>query len=36
MSEGESWTISNEDQRRALINYIEENKDKPITFRVMA
>lgn len=35
MLEGESWTISNEDQRRALIKYIEEHKDKPITFRIV-
>jgi len=35
MSGGESWTINNADQRKMLIEYIESNKDKPLTFKVV-
>jgi len=32
---GEGWWIRNEDQRKALIKYIEENKHKDIFFNVV-
>lgn len=34
-SNGEGWWIRNEDQRRALIKYIEENKHKDIFFNIV-
>lgn len=34
-SNGEGWWIRNEDQRKALIKYIEDNKHKDIFFNVI-
>ena len=32
---GETWDVGNEDQRRMLIQFLEENKDKQITFKLI-
>jgi hypothetical protein len=34
-SDGEGWSISNDDQRRALLAYIEANKHKDICFKIV-
>jgi hypothetical protein len=34
-NEGEGWCIRNEQQRAALLDYIEKNKDKDICFKVV-
>tara|TARA_R110001592_G_scaffold147583_2_gene372052 strand:+ start:1681 stop:2082 length:402 start_codon:yes stop_codon:yes gene_type:complete len=34
-SDGEGWSICNDDQRRALLAYIEKNKHKDICFKVV-
>lgn len=33
--DGEGWSIKNEDQRKALLNYIEKNKEKDICFKII-
>ncbi len=33
--DGEGWTISNDVQREALLKYIEKNKHKDISFKVI-
>lgn len=34
-NEGQGWCIRNEQQRLALLDYIEKNKDKDICFKVV-